>query len=101
MKAEVVFGALSDESRLKMVKMLGMKDCTVEELMTGSRKSQSSTSQHLKVLLEAGLVSYSKFGNFRIYTLRRNELNRAMRFFDNLWEEDLNKLKAHHEKKNK
>lgn len=100
MNTEVVFGALSDKSRLKIVKMLGVKDCTVEELISGAGKSQSSTSQHLKVLLKAGLVMYSKLGNFRVYKLRRSELKKAMRFFDNLWDDDLNKIKNYLEKKN-
>ena len=94
MSVEVVFGALGDRSRFQMVSLLGEKDCTVQELRSSLGISQSSTSQHLKVLHQAGLVAFTKHGNFRIYSLRRNKLKKAMHFFDNLWDDGLVKLKS-------
>ncbi len=88
-----VFKALSDQSRFDMVVQLGEGPCTVDELRTRLDISQSSTSQHLKILHEAGLVSYSRHGNFRTYTLRKNELKKAMHFFDDLWDDGLERLK--------
>ena len=90
---EKVFGALSDPHRFQMIMMLGEKPSAVGELTSRLEISQSSTSQHLKILMETGLVSCHKQGNFRIYALRREELKRAMHFFDHLWDEGLEKLK--------
>lgn len=93
MSAEKVFGALGDHNRFKMIVMLGQKPSTVDELRKGLNISQSSTSQHLKVLNNAGLVSFKKHGNFRVYSIKNDELKRAMSFFDYLWDESLAKLK--------
>ena len=90
---EKTFAALSDSNRLKMVMLLGTKPLTVDEIRKELKISQSSTSQHLKKLSTAGLVSSSKHGNFRIYSLRQDNLKIAMQFFDHLWDDSLAKLK--------
>lgn len=99
MAIAAVFGALGDANRLKMVQLLGNKNHTVDELKTGLGISQSSTSQHLKVLLKVGLVDFTKQGNFRVYSLKRNELQKAMQFFNNLWDDGLARMKSNLEGK--
>lgn len=98
MAIAAVFGALGDPSRLRMVQLLGNKNYTVDELKTGLGISQSSTSQHLKVLLKVGLVDFTKQGNFRVYSLQRNELQKAMQFFNSLWDDGLARMKSNLEK---
>ena len=100
MAIETVFRVLGEPNRVKMVMLLGEKDCTVDQLRNRLGISQSSTSQHLKMLLRAGLATYSIHGNFRIYSLRTNELKKAMRFFDKFWDDGLKKMKAKLESKN-
>lgn len=97
---EMVFGALGDTNRFKIVGLLGQKDYTVAELMDSLKISQSSTSQHLKILYNAGLVSFIKHGNFRIYSLQKEELKKAMHFFDHLWDTGLERMKFNLENKN-
>ena len=91
---DTVFKALGDPNRLKMISLLGSRDCTVDQLKSNLEISQSSASQHLKILLQAGLVTFSKHGNFRIYSLQRAELKAAMSFFDQLWDQGLAQLKS-------
>ncbi len=93
-QVEAVFKVLSDRNRIKLVRLLGQKERTVGELEKLLRMSQSSTSQHLKLLKNAGLVSSRKHGNFRIYSLRAAQLRDAMGYFDNLWDESLKQMKA-------
>jgi len=81
-----------------MIHLLGAGSRTVNELMTSLEISQSSTSQHLKVLLDAELVNFTKHGNFRIYSLREDTLKKAYHFFDGLWDRDLQRLKSIAEK---
>lgn len=100
MAIEKTFAALSDPRRFKMVMFLGEKPATVEELRSKLEISQSSTSQHLKILSNVGLVSFAKHGNFRIYSLKKEELKRVMHFFDHLWDEGLAKLKMNLESSN-
>lgn len=90
-----VFKVLADDNRNRMVLLLGEKEQTVGELEKSLGLSQSSTSQHLKILNDAGLVTIRKHGNFRIYSLKKEALKKAMSFFDRLWDEQLNQLKNH------
>ncbi len=52
--------ALSDPNRVKIVKMLQHKTMCVCELKTALGVAQPTVSKHLKILEEAGLVSFRK-----------------------------------------
>ncbi len=61
--------ALSDPNRVKILKMLEKRCLCVCEIREALGIAQSTVSKHLKVLEEAGLVSYEKEGpwvNYRI-----------------------------------
>lgn len=88
-----IYKVLGDPHRLHMIELLGSNELTVGELEQQVKLSQSATSQHLKLLQEAGLVRFRKKGNFRIYMLRTDSLKKAMRIFDYLWDNDLLILK--------
>jgi ArsR family transcriptional regulator len=64
-----VMKALSDPSRVKIIKMLQQKNMCVCELQGALRLAQSTVSKHLKILEEAGLVDYSKDGLWANYFL--------------------------------
>jgi ArsR family transcriptional regulator, arsenate/arsenite/antimonite-responsive transcriptional repressor len=57
-----VFKALGDPTRLGIVKMLSCCERCVCEIMPKTGKSQPTTSAHLKILHEAGLVKSRKDG---------------------------------------
>lgn len=58
-----VFKSLSHPIRLRIVKLLSEKKLSVLELTEKLNASQSSISQHLKILEENGIVSKEKKGN--------------------------------------
>ena len=89
-----VFKVLGDSNRNKIVSLLSEREQTVGELEKSLGQSQSSTSQNLKMLYDAGLVTYRKHGNFRLYSLQHETLKRVMLYFDALWDEGLQKMKA-------
>lgn len=89
-----IFKALGDGKRLQIVNILGNRECSVGELEETLQLSQSATSQHLRLLKNAGLVADRKHGNFRIYSLQRNNLREAMHFFDQFWDSGLEAMKA-------
>jgi len=64
-----VFGALADETRLKIVKRLSEREHSVEELVQLLGIAQSTTSHHLRVLKEAGLIQGEKRGRSIYYSL--------------------------------
>jgi len=64
-----IFNALADETRLKIVKRLSEQECSVEELVQLLGVAQSTTSHHLRVLKEAGLIQGDKRGRSIYYSL--------------------------------
>ena len=70
MKAFVkVMKALSDPNRVKIIKMLQHKVMCVCEIQAALRIAQPSVSKHLKILEEAGIVTFRKDGMWVNYQL--------------------------------
>lgn len=61
--------ALGEESRLRIVRMLMKKQCSVNEIAEVLQMTQYNVSKHLKVLREAGLIEQEKSGQQRLYAL--------------------------------
>lgn len=55
-----VMKALSDPNRVKVVKLLQHKEMCVCEIQAALGLAQSTVSKHLKILEEAGLITYYK-----------------------------------------
>ncbi len=72
-----IFHALSDETRLAVVQMLGGGERCVCDLQDALDVAQSRLSFHLKVLKEAGLVTDRKDGRWSYYTLVPDALTEA------------------------
>lgn len=64
-----VMKALSDPNRVKLIKLLQRRVLCVCELTEALGLSQSSVSKHLKILEEAGLITYAKDGLWVNYRL--------------------------------
>jgi ArsR family transcriptional regulator len=70
-----VMKALSDPNRVKMIKLLQRKVMCVCEIQEALGLAQSTASKHLKILEEAGLITFSKEGlwvNYRLADGARN-----------------------------
>ena len=59
-----VMKALSDPNRVKIIKILGVKELCVCELQTLLELAQPTVSKHLKILEEAGLIVSRKAGSW-------------------------------------
>ena len=70
-----VMKALSDPSRVKIVKMLQHKLMCVCEMQEALQLSQPSVSKHLKILEYAGLVDFKKDGLWVNYFLSDGKAN--------------------------
>jgi ArsR family transcriptional regulator len=64
-----VMKALSDPNRVKMIKMLQRRVLCVCELQGALGLAQSTVSKHLKILEEAGMITYLKDGLWVNYRL--------------------------------
>lgn len=61
--------ALSDNTRLRLLKQIRKGEVCACVLPEKAGVSQPAVSQHLKVLLESGLVSVRREGSKRLYSL--------------------------------
>ena len=65
----VVLKALADDVRFKLLLKISEREVCACELPRFVRVSQPAVSQHLKVLLDAGLVKKRKDGAKRLYSI--------------------------------
>jgi len=77
-KLAEIFKALSDPTRLRLVKLLseGGGALCVNALAQRLAVTQSAISQHLRVLRQAGLVRGERRGSFVHYSLDQDRLER-------------------------
>lgn len=61
----------SSESRAKLIRLLAERELCVGELEILTGQTQSSISQHLRVLFQAGLVEKRREGQWIFYRLNR------------------------------
>lgn len=73
------FKALADETRLRIVKLLGVRELCVCEVMIALGLTQPTASHHLGILENAGLVSDRKEGKWVFYSIADPKLTKSMR----------------------
>lgn len=79
------FAAIGDPGRRHILEELRRRPQTVGELAAGLPISRPAVSQHLKVLLDAGLVTARAEGTRRLYALERAGLQRLNLWVDQFW----------------
>ena len=70
--------ALCEPNRYKILKLIQLRGYCVAALAHASGMSESSVSQHLKILREAGLVRGEKRGFYTHYSLNRDALKEVI-----------------------
>ena len=63
------FRVLGEPMRIKLLDRLRDGDATGHELQTATGSSQQNISKHLNVLLQAGMVTRAREGNFARYRI--------------------------------
>ena len=74
----LLFKALRDPTRRRILEMLKDRDLTVGEISKGFDMSAPSISYHLDLLKHAQLVSAHKDGQFVIYSLETTVLDESL-----------------------
>ena len=84
--AAALFKALSDETRLRIVRTMAQSQCELCEcnIVPLFGLSQSTISYHLKVLREAGLVESEKRGLWSYYRVNPRVLMAAVKMLADL-----------------
>jgi len=69
-----IFKALSDETRLRILSLLRRNELSVNEIVCILDMGQSRVSRHLKILTDAGLLSFRKEGLWVFYKMESTGL---------------------------
>lgn len=77
--AVTLFAALAHPTRLRMVDLLTERGYTVTEVAEALDILQPNASQHLAILLRAGVVIATPIGAARCYELRGPRITRILR----------------------
>ena len=80
------FIAIADANRRYLLEELRRGPKTVNELASGLPVSRPAVSQHLKVLLDAGLVSAEAQGTRRVYAVTNAGFFKLNIWLDQFWE---------------
>jgi DNA-binding transcriptional ArsR family regulator len=80
------FLAIADPNRRHLLEELRRGPRTVGELAAGLPVSRPAVSQHLKILLDAGLVDVASKGTRRVYSISAGGFMKLNVWLDQFWE---------------
>ncbi|WP_043709780.1 ArsR/SmtB family transcription factor [Corallococcus macrosporus] len=96
-----VFGAISHPARRRMLDLLVDGDRPVNAIAENFEMSRPAVSQHLRVLLDAGLVTEQRHGRERRYRLVPEQLAPVrdwIAHYERFWDDNFARLRRHLEK---
>lgn len=81
---ELIFKALADEKRLKIIDMLSYGEMCACKILEKFNFSQPALSQHMKVLCNSGLVHGVREGAWMHYTLNNEKYSQLIQFITSI-----------------
>jgi DNA-binding transcriptional ArsR family regulator len=93
-----VFGAISHPARRRMLDLLALADRSVSAIAGHFPMSRPAVSQHLRILLDAGLVTEQRHGRERRYHLvpaRLGPVRDWIAAYERFWDGHLQRLHKH------
>ena len=86
--------AIAAPNRREILRLLADQPLPASDIAAHFDISRPAVSQHLKVLLQADLVTVTKHGTSRIYGIRREGLAELRDYLDSFWDKHLLLLKS-------
>src|ERR1700737_1243107 len=89
------FGAISHPARRRILDLLGEADRSVNTIAGHFQMSRPAVSQHLRVLLDAGLVPEQRHGRerrFRLVPARLAPVRDWIAHYERFWDDHLQRL---------
>ena len=99
-----VFGAISHRARRQMLDLLTAAERPVSDIAAHFEMSRPAVSQHLRILLDAGLVTEQRYGRERRYRLVPEQLGPVREWiahYERFWDDRLQRLQKTLSKKSK
>lgn len=97
-RAIEVFGAISHPARRRMLDLLAEGERPVKEIAAHFEMSRPAVSQHLRLLLDMGLVTEERHGRERRYRLAPQRLGPVrdwIAHYERFWDDRLQHLQEH------
>lgn len=95
---DMLFYALSDATRRRILALVGERACTITELAEPFKMSLAAVSKHIKILEKAKLLVRKRLGRVHSCTLDPTRLKSAedcIKFYTQFWNHRLDKLTEH------
>ena len=86
--------ALADATRMAIFQKLASGPLAVNELARDLPVTRPAVSQHLRVLMDAGLITGSRAGTRRLYQLDPEGVARLRTHFEQVWEQAMGAFKV-------
>lgn len=83
----LIFKALSDETRLRIVEMLAGGEMCACEILRSFNITQPTLSYHMKILMDCGLVNGRRDGAWMRYVINAERYAQVRAFIDDLMPE--------------
>jgi len=92
-KVNRIVKALADPQRIAIVRLVHERELPAGEIAEHFQTTRQTTSQHLRVLTNAGLLSLRRDGTRRLYRVNREAFGELRTFVDIFWNDRLSLLK--------
>lgn len=90
--------ALADPQRIAIVKLVHDRELPAGEIAGHFQTTRQTTSQHLRLLTNAGLLTLRRAGTRRLYRVNGAAFGELKTFIDIFWNDRLSTLKRQVEK---
>ena len=90
---DIVLRALADPTRRYILKLVQTSELAAGQIAAQFEMTQQAVSQHLRVLVGAGLLHERRDGTRRLYSLRAEALEPARAVLVDLWPDALARIK--------
>ncbi len=90
---DIALHALAEPRRRDILRLIYNQELSSGDIASHFEVSGPAISQHLKVLVDARLVTMRKQGTKRLYQARPEGLAEVRAYLDGFWEDNLQQLK--------
>ena len=90
-----VFQAIADPTRREIINLIAFNPLNLNAIADNFEVSRPAISQHIKILMECGLISVKKQGRERYCEASLQQLNEVSNWIEKyrqLWDEKFNRL---------
>ena len=90
---EAVLRAIAEPRRRQILRLVRDDELSASDIAAHFSISRPGVSQHVRVLVEAGLLSERRDGTRRLYRARSEAFDELLRFLDDFWGVSLERLR--------